>query len=222
MRFLILGATGPTGIQLIHRALETHPSCTIVLYVRSPQNLPEDLATHSAITIIKGELSDRSSLADAMKGVDVVLSALGPKVMSGPFYSSGTPLAKAYGTIIEVMQEQHVKRLILLGTASIVDPHDRFSLAFSILVGGVATLARNAYNDVVAIGETVRNHGSDIDWTIVRVPFLTNAETTDVIAGYVGDGRTNICLSRKGFAAFVLDEVRDRQWIKQAPLVCSA
>lgn len=222
MRILILGATGPTGILLIRQALQTYQSCTIVLYIRSPEKVPDDLKANSSLTIIQGQLNDKDSLSKAMEGVAVVLSALGPSVKKGPFHPSNTPLAHAYITVIEVMHEQNVKRLICLGTTSITDPADKFSLAFSVLVNGVATLARNAYNDVVGIGKNVRTLGADLDWTIVRVPILTEKETKEVIAGYVGDGKTNTFLSRVGFANFVIDEIEKNDWVKKAPLICSS
>lgn len=222
MRILILGATGPTGILLIRQALKDYQSCTIVLYVRSPEKVPDDLANNPSITVIKGQLDDHDTLSKAMEGVAVVISALGPSVKKGPFHPSGTPLANAYLGVIEVMHQHEVKRLICLGTASITDPADKFNLAFSILVNGVATLARNAYKDVVAIGENIRTKGADLDWTIVRVPILTETESTGVIAGYVGDGKTNTFLARLGFASFVIEEIEKKEWVKKAPLLCSS
>jgi len=222
MRILILGSTGPTGILLIRQALQSYQSCVIILYVRSPEKIPDDLRANTSIIVIRGQLDDHDALSKAMEGVDIVLSALGPSVKRGPFHPSDTPLAHAYVRIIEIMHRHKVKRLICLGTTSITDPADKFNLAFSILIKGVATLARHAYNDVVAIGQNIRTLGADLEWTIVRVPILTDKETKDVIAGYVGDGKTNTFLSRVGFAAFVIEEIETRNWIQKAPLICSA
>jgi len=222
MRFLILGATGPVGILLTRQVLHQYPdSCSLVLFVRSPEKIPADLAANPAIVIIQGQLHDHEILSNAMAAVDVVLSALGPSVKKGPFHPSDTPLARGYSTIIELMHQHAIKRLICLGTASITDPHDKFSISFAILVNGVAVFARNAYRDMVAIGDNVRTLGADLDWTIVRVPVLTQQEVTDVIAGYVGDGKTNTFLARSGFASFVVGEIESREWVKAAPLISS-
>ncbi|KAG5646047.1 hypothetical protein DXG03_004470 [Asterophora parasitica] len=222
MRIIILGATGPTGVLLIRQALKQLESCTIVLYVRSPEKVPDDLKANSSVTVVKGQLDDKEALTRALEGVEVVLSALGPSVTKGPFHPSNTPLAHAYSLVIEIMQQYGINRLICLGTASIEDPADKFNLAFSILVNGVATLARSAYNDVVAIGHTIRTEGANLDWTIVRVPILTNKESEEIIAGYVGDGKTNTILARAGFAGFVVGEIQRKEWVKKAPLICSA
>jgi len=219
MRILIFGATGPTGILLIREALSRQH--TVVLYVRSPQKLPEDLATHAAVTVIKGNLDDLPALSRAMDGVHAVLSALGPSVRKGPFHPSGTPLAHGYAHMVAAMLANGVPRLVALGTASITDPNDKFSYQFWLLVNGVAAFARNAYKDMVAIGETIRGEGAELEWTIARVPVLTDKESKEAIAGYVGDGRTKTTLSRAAFASFVLGELEKNEWVKKAPLVCS-
>ena len=249
MRVLIIGATGGvgtyssslsvvsidlnpiSGLQLIDYMLrESH---TVVIYARTPSKLPESITSNPSVKVVKGELGDREALKGALTGVDAVLSALGPSVKKGPLHPSGTPLAKAYVLILEVMKEVNVKRLILLGTASMKDPNDKFNLEFWVLVNGVAAFAHNAYKvnindissilltasqDVVAIGETVRaDH--DILWTIVRVPILTDKDEDRFVAGYVGDKKTKAWLPRKGFAAFVAQELKSNEWVQKQPLL---
>jgi len=216
MHLLILGGTGPSGIKIIEEALSA--SHTVVAYARSPEKLPESISSHASVTIVQGELTDVAKLTKALEGVDAVLSALGP---NSPSHPSDTPIARAYTVIIDAMKTQRVKRLIASATPSAKDEHDRFSLTFTLLVAGIWTFARPAYNDIVAIGQTIRSQGDELDWTIVRVPFLTDKETKDVVAGYVGDGKTGATLSRAGFAAFFVQELEKGEWIKKAPLISS-
>lgn len=218
MRFLVLGATGPAGILLVREALDTYKHCTVVIYARSPGKIPEDITSNKSIVIIEGQLDDFEEVSKALEGVHVVLSALGPSAN----HPANTPLAKGYSNIIAGMNKHGVKRLICLGTASIQDPSDKQSIKFALLVRAVATFAHNAYADIVAVGDTVRTEGVHLDWTIVRVPLLNDKQSKDVIAGYVGDGKVGVTLSRRGFAAFAVAEVEKRQWIGTAPLVCSA
>jgi hypothetical protein len=159
-----------------------------------------------------------------MEGVHAVLTALGPPtaLMKAPFHPSNTPLAHAYSRIIRVMHSHNIKRLIALGTASIRDSNDKFSAAFFAIINGVKTLAYNSYKDVVAIGDTIRgDEGKELVWTIVRVPFLTNSEAKDVVAGYVGDGKIKTSLSRAAFAAFCVKEVGENEWVRKAPMISS-
>jgi len=219
MRFLVLGGTGPCGNFLIRELLSKYPSSTIVIYARSPHKLPSDLndTSYPTLVVIKGDLTDREAVESALEGVDVVLSALGP-AFGQP---SNTPLAKGYDLVIDAMYKHGVKRLIALGTTSISDPEDKSSFAYYCMIKAVKTGARSAYNDIVAIGNTIRDKGRDLDWTIVRVPILTNGGCTDVIAGYVGDGNVKTTLPRKAFAAFVVEEIEKGHWVKKAPLLTS-
>lgn len=221
MKVLILGATGPCGQLLVQEALAAGHS--VVLLVRSPQKLSESIKSNPSVTIVEGQLTDAELINKSVADVHAVLSALGPPVTvtSGLTYPSDKPLAQAYALIIDAMKKHGVKRLILLGTSSIKDEHDKFSVTFATLVTGVNLFAHGAYKDVVAIGELVRREGDGLEWTIARVPLLTSNLDKAVVAGYVGDGHVKPKLSRAAFAAFVLQELEEGQWIRKAPLVSS-
>jgi putative NADH-flavin reductase len=138
-------------------------SHTVVIYARTPSKLPESITSNPRVTVVKGELSDREALKTALTGVDAVISALGPAVKSGPLHPAGTPLAKAYALILEVMRELSVRRIILLGTASMKDPNDKFSLEFWTLVNGVALFAHNAYKVCQMISQVCLSRSLTLD-----------------------------------------------------------
>ncbi|QRW22832.1 NAD(P)H-binding family protein [Rhizoctonia solani] len=185
-RLLILGATGEMGIILTRKALEAGHIVTV--YVRNPAKLPEDIASHESIIVVKGELTDEDSLRHAIRHTHAILSNLGPGTTPSHFpgaHPSNLPLSKAYSLILRIMKEPEVecKRIILLGTVSIPDPNDKRDLAIWTLVQGIKLTAYDAYADEVAIGETVRREGDGIEWTIVRVPLLTRSENEAVSLG---------------------------------------
>ncbi|KDN38831.1 hypothetical protein RSAG8_09237, partial [Rhizoctonia solani AG-8 WAC10335] len=226
-RILILGGTGDMGIILIRKALDAGHIVTV--YARNPAKLPEDIASHESIIITKGELTDEDSLRHAIRYTHAILpirSYLGPGTTPSHFpgaHPSNLPLSKAYSLILRIMKEPEVecKRIILLGTVSIPDPHDKRDMAIWTLVQGVKWTAYNAYADEVAIGETVRREGGGIEWTIVRVPLLTKSENEAVVAGYVGEPKMGTYVSRAGFAEFCLSELVRREWVLKAPMISS-
>ncbi|KAF8972984.1 hypothetical protein BDZ97DRAFT_643396 [Flammula alnicola] len=218
MRFLILGATGPSGILLVRKTLEVYPDATIVIYVRSPEKIPEDLAANPAVITIKGTLEELDKVETAVEGVDVILSALGP-LMPHP---SNTPIATFYGHLIDLMHKHNIKRIILLATASFKDPNDKFSWKYAALILAVKTGANAAYKEILAMGKVVTTKGADLDWTLVRVPILTNADSEDVVAGYVGDAKVGTFLARKAYAAFTVGEVEKREWVQKSPMISNA
>ena len=202
MRVLVLGGTGAIGVLQIRDLLDA--SHTVVVYARSPEKLPDDITTNSGVTIVKGDLTDEAALAGALDGVQAVVSSLGPSAFNPP----GNPIAKGYALLIKLMREAGIKRLIALGTASIKDDFDKKDTVFWLAVQTVKYGARHAYSDIVAVGETIRTDGADLDWTIARVPILTNGETRENQAGYLGDGKRNTTLTRIGYSTFVIDELR--------------
>lgn len=141
--------------------------------------------------------------------------------LKGPYanHPSGNPLAHGYSAFIKCMHEQGIPRLIALGTASIADPLDKKDAVFWAAVQTIKIGAHKAYTDIVAVGETIRNEGKNLAWTIARVPILTNGQSREYQAGYLGDGKRNTTLPRIGFAAFVVDELERNEWVKKSPFL---
>jgi putative NADH-flavin reductase len=117
MRVLVIGATGACGILLIRESLAR--GHTVVRYARTPSKLPPELVEHEKVTVIQGGLEDQEKLKEALKDVDAVLSALGPRVTNGPFHPSDTPIARGIGVVLQAMKEASCTRMIALGTTSI-------------------------------------------------------------------------------------------------------
>ncbi|KAJ7356978.1 NAD-binding protein [Mycena albidolilacea] len=237
MRLLVFGSTGLIGTLIVREALATFDGSAVVLYVRTPEKLPDEFKQNPNCVIIQGQLDDDDALSKALEGVDIVLSALGPAQYTHPSGTTlslqtsvtlispslrDTPLAHAYERIIRLMKVHQVNRLLALGTASIQDPSDRFNLAYYSMVTSVSIAMRNAYKDIRAIGAVIQ--ASDLEqWTVIRVPMLSNNKSREVIAGYIGDRKikNHISLNRVGFAAFVIEEVSKKQWDRKVPLLVS-
>ncbi|KAJ6534254.1 hypothetical protein B0H19DRAFT_964669 [Mycena capillaripes] len=223
MRVIVLGATGSSGILVVKEYFKMYPAGTVVIYARSPSKLPADIAANPAVTIVKGELADEDALTSAFQAdglaVDAVLSTVGP-AMGHP---RTLPLTVAHKTIISVMAAQGCKRLITLSTSSAEDARDTFGLTVAILVLIVWVIQRNAYNDIVAysklVAEECTKHG--IDWTLVRVPNLNLKPNQKAVAGYLGDGKTGVFLSRHALAEFYIREIEGKEWACKAPALSS-
>ena len=69
MKLLILGATGPTGQQLVSQALEAGHS--VAALARDPRKITE------SIEVIEGDATNARDIAGAVRGREAVLSALG-------------------------------------------------------------------------------------------------------------------------------------------------
>jgi putative NADH-flavin reductase len=163
MCIIILGGTGPTGTLLIKEALVVKH--TIVVHARNLQKLPEHLTKHPDITIIKGDLQDIDAVNMALTGAHAMLSALSLS-FGNP---SGMPIAHSYTAVLYAMCHAGIKHLFALGTTSIKNENDKWSVVNLAFIAGVAVGAHSAYKDIVAVGEVICAC-DDIDWTIVHVP----------------------------------------------------
>src|SRR5258708_7785767 len=160
MRLFILGATGGTGRQLIGQGLARGHQVTA--FVRSPEKLG---ARQQGLGVQQGDPRDAAALNVALSGHDAVLSALGPP---GPRRS--TILRDSARSTVSAMQSAGIRRLLIVSAAILFED-----------MGVLAALLRHTLlrNVVTGSGKMERIvTASNLDWTIVRPPRLTNAPLT--------------------------------------------
>jgi putative NADH-flavin reductase len=207
MKLAIFGATGKTGHYLVEAALKG--SYEVVAFARTPSRL--NVPNQPNLSIVQGDIQDTGKVAEAIMGVDAVLSVLGP--------TSGSPeFAVTKGTqhIIAAMQQHGVRRLIISAGAGVRDPQDKPKWIDHVFGFLLQTLSRSAVEDMTRVVQTVRQ--SDRDWTVVRVPRLTDAATGNLRVGYLG-AEVGIQLSRADMADFMLKQVNDKTYLHQAPVI---
>ncbi|KAJ6486897.1 hypothetical protein C8R45DRAFT_902995 [Mycena sanguinolenta] len=218
---LVLGATGMSGLAFIQVALSQPNPPALTLYVRSSVKLPADI--HKKARIVEGSLTDQLKLSEAMEGVDTVVSLLGayPSFSAFVFRTTSTPIGDAFRGILSAMRSKGVKRILALSTPSFSpDPSEVFSIGWSIygLMPKIMVPQGNA--EMVAIAKAVAS-ADDLDWTVFRVPHLTEAAADlPVAAGIIGpDYKGSFDLSRASMAVWILREIEERKWVKKAPML---
>ena len=208
MRIAVFGATGDTGIRLVEQALAAGDY--VVAYVRNPSKLN---ISHEHLKVIQGELTDEPLIESAVSGADAVISAQGPRGDS-----KNKPITSGMHSIIAAMKKQGIRRLIITSTLSAKDPNDPLNFRTKALVNLVEVTMHDAYEEIVSVAETVRD--SDLDWTIVRLTMLNNnPKSGKVKAGYVGKGEVGTWISRTDLADFLLRQVQDTKYLRQAPAI---
>ena len=206
MKIALYGGTGPTGKYLIEEALALGHQ--VLVYGR---NASQVRVTDDNVTLVTGQIHDSGGVAESLKNMDAVISALGP-VSKSP---RGTVIAKGVQNIICGMRKNGVKRLIQVSTASTPDQND--GVGKMTAINFVSSLvARNYYDDVIATGKAIRECG--LDWTIVRVPSLYDGPPTGQLrVGYYGKTPLTLKLSRGSLAKFVFKELADATYLHMAP-----
>lgn len=207
MKLVVFGATGGAGSEIVEQALAAGHQVTA--FVRNPAKLN---LRHDNLTLFQGDVMDAAAVEQAIAGQEAVISALGP---------TRPPVAGMMETaarnIVAAMNKHGVRRLISTTGAGVRDPQDQPKLFDHLMMGLLRLLAKDVLADSAANGAVLR--GSNLDWTIVRFPRLTNGPHTGKYrAGYVGKD-SGSQLSRADGAEFVLRELAAGKFIRQMPVV---
>jgi putative NADH-flavin reductase len=206
MKVLILGSTGGTGQQLVLQSLRHNHEVTAL--ARDPSKLN---TSHPMLTVIKGNVLDKSLLTQIIAGKDAVISALGV----GRSLKSGDLMANAVNLLIPAMIEKQVSRLILLSAFGVGETFAQASFIQKLVF---RLPLRNMYADKAKADEQVRN--SKLDWTLVYPVLLTDKPGTGTYK--VGEklpmkGMSKI--SRADVADFMVRQLSDNSYIRRSPII---
>jgi putative NADH-flavin reductase len=211
MRITIFGATGGTGTCLVAQALEAGHDVTAV--VRDPARLA--IPAHPRLRVVAADIMDPASILPAVTSADAVLTAAGPRG-TGPT----TVIQDSLASIIAAMQKAGVRRLLAVSGSIVADEGESYYLRYLIKPLARRTFLRHVCADMRAGEAQVR--ASDLDWTIVRPPALTDKPAA-------GSYRTAVDrnlprgfrVSRADLAACVLALAGDPQSVRRHIAVAS-
>ena len=162
---------------------------------------------------MEGELADQMMIEQVVSGADAVISVLGPRGDS-----KDKPITRGMQNIIDAMNKNGVRRLIVSSTLSVKDPNDLPDFKAKVLVNLVKFTMRAAYEEIISVAETVRK--SDLDWTILRLTTLNNnPKSGRVRVGYLGKGEVGLRISRADLAEFMLKQVKNTKYLQHSPVI---
>ncbi|MBD2751174.1 SDR family oxidoreductase [Microvirga sp. BT688] len=206
-KILVLGATGGTGRLIVSQAVAR--GCEVTVLVRSAETA-RDL---EGVKLIVGDARDESTLRQALKGRDAVISALGTP--ASPFREV-TFLSSATQAIVSAMKAEHVSRLVCITGIGAGDSAGHGGFLFDNLI--FPLLLRKVYADKNRQETIIRNSG--LDWVLVRPSILNNKPGGNTIRAFTDlSGFRGGTISREDVAKFVLDQVGASTWLHQSPLI---
>ena len=205
MNILILGATGPTGQQLVSQALEKGHFVEAI--VRDPHKL---LVRHERLTVKQIDIFNQTLLSREIAEQDAVLSALGTgRDMHSDFISRVMPV------IVGAMNNANTRRLLFLSSVGVGDTK-KFASFFSKMV--FRLFLKSILDDKFKADQLLR--ASNLDYTLVYPTSLTNGKKT----GKYKAG-TDLKLpfypriSRADVADFMLKEMVENKFIRQTAII---
>ena len=206
MKVAIFGGTGKTGQNLVQQALDAGHD--VIVLARTPSNITTQ---HEALKVLQGDVVDAQRVEETIQGADAVISVLGPRSNKPEFI-----ISKGTDNILNAMKRHNVRRIIISAGAGVRDPQDKPKIVDRVFGVLLNILSKNAVADMRQVVDKVRH--SDRDWTVVRVPMLTDQPAQGTLkVGYVGDISPR--LSRADMAAFMLKQLDNNAYLRKAPAI---
>lgn len=203
----LLGATGKAGKYILQELLNR--GYAVKALIRKPNNFT---ITHPLLQIVPGDIKDPETARTFAKGCDAVISAIGPR--------KDEPLISSLSTIniIAAMEEFGINRYISLAGLNLDVPGDNKSEANK----AKSDWMRQSFPDAVADRQKAYDilMESDIDWTILRLPWIeeTDEKRNIIVNIYDCPGEK---ISTTDLADFVIGQIEYKAYLRKAPFVFS-
>ncbi|MEO6060568.1 MAG: SDR family oxidoreductase [Thermoflexales bacterium] len=207
MKIIVFGASGGTGLEIVKQALDAGHEVTA--FARNPAKVAVE---HPKLTRVAGDVMNAAAVNQAIAGQEAVISALGPSRPPVPGM-----MESAANHIVGAMKNAGIRRLISTTGAGVRDSNDQPKLMDHIMKALLTLLAGAVLRDSAANVAVLR--ASNLDWTIVRFPRLTDGPRTGKYrVGFIGKD-SGSQLSRADGADFVVKELTERKFVRQMPVV---
>jgi putative NADH-flavin reductase len=184
----VFGAAGGTGRPLVAHAIERGHSVTAFVRQRPGEGLLDGVAR-----VVTGDARNADAVGSALRDVDAVVSAMGPR---GP--EPGSIYSEAIATLARSMSRAGPRRLVITANSRVLD---------DLPLDGPYAAVSQEHRDALA---TLR--ACDLDWTVVATPMLSDGEPTgyEAVLDARGSGET---IGRQDFAAALLDALEHDGWV---------
>jgi putative NADH-flavin reductase len=197
----VLGSTGGTGRHVVSRALQNGHD--VVALVRRPDSFDP---TSGLREVVVPDVSDVGAVTEAIRGVDVVISALG-----GTGTGTTTVCTDTVRALIPAMNSIAVARLIVVSAHGVLETRDGSLYSRAVWLGVGEKMKDKETMEPLLVA-------SDLDWTIVRPPMLKDTPATGTYV--TGDDlpiRLWHAISRADLADFLVLEAEESRYVRRYP-----
>ncbi len=208
MRVSLFGVTGATGRLVLEQLLDQ--SHDVRALVGDTSKLAGEL---ERLTIIKGDAGDQDKVSQAVSGCEVVLDTLGARANTS---AEVKRLSAVKDSILRAMRDQGVRRYIGVAGAGVDVPGDQKGAGYSMASWFKKLTSR--YVSEQKQKEFALVSRSGLDWTIVRVPFITEGPLTRRYRASLTKPPSSR-ISRADVAYAMVSQIGDREFVRKAPFI---
>lgn len=207
VKVTIFGATGKGGRAVLAKAVARGYEVTIL--VRRAIQAP------AGVRVIVGDVRNRASIREALSGSDAVLQCLGVGGLGDGRPNSLVP--DATRLIIDEMKAAGLRRLVCMGNVGV--PGSGAYLIRFLVAPLLARKLRPILAAKIKMEAILR--ACDLDWTVVRMPVLTERPDRKRIKISPEGRATGISITTGDAANFMLDIIDKRQFFGSAVSVAN-
>lgn len=207
----IFGATGATGLLLTQHCLAAGHNIQVL--ARNPDRFPySSRVMPGRVMLVRGDARDPLAVKQTLAGADVVLSALGARSLA-----KEDVLEIAVPHIVAAMDQLKIRRIIALGSAGALPTSlDKQPAWRRWIVQNIVYKTALKWPVNAQIAQYAALSASDLDWTMVMPPMLTNGRargTYRIDADALPRNASSI--SRADVADFIFAQIDIPQWIRK-------
>ncbi|WP_242257057.1 SDR family oxidoreductase [Bacillus cereus group sp. BfR-BA-01379] len=204
-KIVILGTNGKAGKFLVKKALEK--GYQVKILTRNSNNMT---ITNENLETIIGDARDFSSIRELLKGCRVVINAVGQPKNEPYIFSTVTK------HVIQAMKEFEIKRYIVISGCSLNVTGDQKGIVNKIgatlFKVFLSKMMQDKYKELQII------QSSEVDWTIVRLPFVIEGNGIGNIKESLVD-MPGIKIQNGDIAPFVIKQINSERYVGKCPFI---
>ncbi|PKJ54563.1 SDR family oxidoreductase [Bacillus sp. SN10] len=204
-KIAILGANGKAGKILVNEALEK--GYQVKILTRNSTNTER---INKNIETIIGDARNFSTIQDLLQGCSAVINAVGQPKNESYIFSTVTK------HILEAMKESKIKRYILISGGSLNVTGDQKRMVNKIGATLFKLFLPKMMQDKYKELQIIQN--SEVDWTIVRLPFVIEGNGIGNIKESLVD-MPGIKIQNGDIAPFVIKQINSDRYVGKCPFI---
>ncbi|KAA2384036.1 SDR family oxidoreductase [Bacillus cereus] len=204
-KIAILGANGKAGKILVNEALEKGYQVKILM-----RNSTNTEKINKNIETIIGDARNFSTIQDLLQGCSAVINAVGQPKNESYIFSTVTK------HILEAMKESKIKRYILISGGSLNVTGDQKRIVNKIGATLFKLFLPKMMQDKYKELQIIQN--SEVDWTIVRLPFVIEGNGIGSIKESLVD-MPGIKIQNGDIAPFVIKQINSDRYVGKCPFI---
>lgn len=203
----VIGGTGKAGKYLVNQLVQR--GFRLKLLIRNPETFQ---LKNPLIQVVEGNANSAADIHLLMQGCDAIISTLG----LGQPPSETNIFSESTKNILLAMTKHQIQRYIVITGLNVNTPFDQkspktqFATDWMYVNYPKTTADKQTEYDILS--------SSNVDWTLVRLPLIEQTDET-------GNTKVSLedCLGDKisttNLADFLIEQLTDDRFIKQAPFL---